>query len=83
MEPNYPKPITVKGPHKGFVKGSPYRLEHQAFVEGKLEGNPLNPWSQAAYWQNRRFSHWALFMSFFFIGGIVGPEFRKMIGAGH
>ena len=46
MEPNYRKPITVKGPHKGFVKGSPYRLEHQAIVEGKIEGNPLNPWSQ-------------------------------------
>jgi len=38
---------------------------------------------KAAYWQNRRFSHWALFMSFFFIGGIVAPEWRKMIGAGH
>ena len=46
MEPNYPIPFNVKGPHKGFVKGSPYRLEHQAFVEGKLEGNPLNPWTQ-------------------------------------
>ena len=46
MEPNYPKGFTVKGPHKGYVKGSPYRLEHQAIVEGKLEGNPLNPWTQ-------------------------------------
>lgn len=46
MEPNYPKATIVKGSHKGFVKGSPYRLEHQHFVEGKLEGNPLNPWSQ-------------------------------------
>ena len=46
MEPNYPRGFTVKGPHKGYVKGSPYRLEHQAIVEGKLEGNPLNPWTQ-------------------------------------
>ena len=46
MEPNYPKGFTIKGPHKGYVKGSPYRLEHQAIVEGKLEGNPLNPWTQ-------------------------------------
>ena len=46
MEPNYPKGFNVKGPHKGYVKGSPYRLEHQAIVEGKLEGNPLNPWTQ-------------------------------------
>ena len=46
MEPNYPKPFHFKGPIRGYVKGSPYRIEHEDFVTGKLEGNPLNPWSQ-------------------------------------
>ena len=46
MEPNYPVPFHVKGPKSGAIKGSPYRIEHETFVSGKLEGNPLNPWTQ-------------------------------------
>ena len=46
MEPNYFRPIYVKGTWRGYVKGSPYRIEHEDFVTGKLEQNPLNPWNQ-------------------------------------